>query len=63
MAVADLWYGKHSDNLNNLVIASVSLGADRTFVMSPRMPSRARKSGTDKNVEEDLKGRKNAKWM
>lgn len=31
---------KHSDNLNNLVIASVSLGAERTFIMSPRLPSK-----------------------
>jgi hypothetical protein len=30
--------------LNNLVIASVSLGAERTFIMSPRMPSKARKA-------------------
>ena len=27
-------YSRHSDNLNNLVIASVSLGAERTFIMS-----------------------------
>jgi alkylated DNA repair dioxygenase AlkB len=46
---------KHSDNLNNLVIASVSLGAERTFIMSPRMPS-----GMGMGKEED--GRKNIKW-
>lgn len=48
---------KHSDNLNNLVIASVSLGAERTFIMSPRMPNGAGKDG-----QGDLAGRKSIKW-
>jgi alkylated DNA repair dioxygenase AlkB len=54
---------KHSDNLNNLVIASVSLGAERTFIMSPRLPSKAR-SVIDKALgENDLDKRKNVKWV
>ena len=57
---------RHSDNLNNLVIASISLGAERTFVMSPRMPARSGKNkGVDelsKENEEGLKGRQNQKW-
>ncbi|KAG8898216.1 hypothetical protein FRB99_007593 [Tulasnella sp. 403] len=31
-----VYIGKHSDNLENKVIASLSLGAERTFIMSPR---------------------------
>nr|XP_031857833.1 uncharacterized protein CI109_006776 [Kwoniella shandongensis]KAA5524905.1 hypothetical protein CI109_006776 [Kwoniella shandongensis] len=59
-----VYIGRHSDNLNNLVIASVSLGAERTFIMSPRLPSKARKSGTKANIEEiGLEGRKNVKWI
>jgi hypothetical protein len=59
---------KHSDNLNNLVIASVSLGAERTFILSPRMPSRSGKSGRGNAAElsgevlTDLEERKNVKW-
>jgi hypothetical protein len=33
---------KHSDNLENLVIASISLGAERSFILSPRVPARNR---------------------
>ena len=54
---------RHSDNLNNLVIASVSLGAERTFIMSPRVPSKAGGNKLDPAVEADLHGRKNVKWM
>jgi alkylated DNA repair dioxygenase AlkB len=53
---------KHSDNLNNLVIASISLGAERTFIMSPRLPSKSRKAGDKQDEDESLKGRKNQKW-
>lgn len=54
---------RHSDNLNNLVIASVSLGAERTFIMSPRMPSRSGKGRADKEDEvQDLERRQNVKW-
>lgn len=53
---------RHSDNLNNLVIASVSLGAERTFIMSPRLPSRAGGNKLDPQVEEELQERKNVKW-
>ncbi|KIO25140.1 hypothetical protein M407DRAFT_244158 [Tulasnella calospora MUT 4182] len=31
-----VYIGKHSDHLENKVIASLSLGAERTFIMSPR---------------------------
>ncbi|WVF71635.1 hypothetical protein IAT40_006443 [Kwoniella sp. CBS 6097] len=67
-----VYIGKHSDNLNNLVIASVSVGAERTFIMSPRIPSKAHNrnrkftKGTDNEDdlnEEMLKGRKNVKWV
>ncbi|CAD6583037.1 MAG: hypothetical protein TREMPRED_003460 [Tremellales sp. Tagirdzhanova-0007] len=58
-----VYIGRHSDNLNNLVIASISLGAERTFIMSPRVPSRAKKGGAGKDLEEELKGRKNVKWI
>lgn len=61
---------KHSDNLNNLVIASVSLGAERTFIMSPREPSKnARgragrlKDDGQRNIDiKDLRDRKSLKW-
>lgn len=33
---------KHSDNLENLVIASLSLGAPRTLLLHPRMPHKTR---------------------
>ncbi|WVQ99252.1 hypothetical protein IAU59_006384 [Kwoniella sp. CBS 9459] len=74
-----VYIGKHSDNLNNLVIASVSVGAERTFIMSPRMPSKARQArvamsnegqrglgSNDLRVDlhdEKLTGRKNVKWV
>ncbi|OCF36695.1 hypothetical protein I316_01291 [Kwoniella heveanensis BCC8398] len=45
-----VYIGKHSDNLNNLVIASVSVGAKRTFIMSPRLPNKAR-ARTGKSVQ------------
>lgn len=53
---------KHSDNLNNLVIASVSLGAERTFILSPRLPSKSSKDAMDGVTEKDLAGRKNIKF-
>lgn len=40
---------KHSDNLENLVIASLSLGAPRTLVLHPRMPH---KTKTSQKVDE-----------
>ncbi|WVR07205.1 hypothetical protein IAU60_004246 [Kwoniella sp. DSM 27419] len=64
-----VYIGKHSDNLNNLVIASVSLGAERKFIMSPRVPARGRnrRDVTGKEAGEDeeqaLKGRTNVKWI
>ncbi|KAL7421542.1 hypothetical protein Q5752_003311 [Cryptotrichosporon argae] len=56
-----VYIGRHSDNLNNLVIASISLGAERSFVMSPRLPSRARKSVAGPAAAE-LSARRNVKW-
>lgn len=65
---------KHSDNLNNLVIASVSLGAERTFIMSPRLPSKNARGrgkvnkggkegkGAGEVVIGDLDKRENHKW-
>nr|XP_019046099.1 hypothetical protein I302_04839 [Kwoniella bestiolae CBS 10118]OCF25029.1 hypothetical protein I302_04839 [Kwoniella bestiolae CBS 10118] len=59
-----VYIGKHSDNLNNLVIASISLGAERRFIMSPRLPSKAGKQTMPtKEVEEELEARKNISWM
>ena len=54
---------KHSDNLNNLVIASISLGAERSFILSPRQPHRSRRmiSGGVK-AEEPRDERVNIKW-
>ncbi|WWC89518.1 uncharacterized protein L201_004442 [Kwoniella dendrophila CBS 6074] len=60
-----VYIGKHSDNLNNLVIASVSLGAKRKFIMSPRLPGKSGKNAgreITKEMEKDLKGRKNVSW-
>jgi hypothetical protein len=54
---------RHSDNLNNLVIASVSLGAERTFIMSPRLPSKStpKKRQLSADEERSLQGRKNVR--
>ncbi|GFZ44131.1 hypothetical protein JCM24511_01852 [Saitozyma sp. JCM 24511] len=54
---------RHSDNLNNLVIASVSLGAERTFNMSPRLPSKStpKKRQLSADEERSLQGRKNVR--
>ncbi|ORX36822.1 hypothetical protein BD324DRAFT_651303 [Kockovaella imperatae] len=60
-----VYIGRHSDNLNNLVIASISLGAKRTFIMSPRLPNRAgrnRGSGLSDIDELSLQSRENKKW-
>ncbi|WWC70391.1 uncharacterized protein I206_104341 [Kwoniella pini CBS 10737] len=60
-----VYIGKHSDNLNNLVIASVSLGAERKFIMSPRVPGKSGKNAggqTPQDIEMQLKGRKNISW-
>ncbi|KAG9016046.1 hypothetical protein FRB90_003709 [Tulasnella sp. 427] len=38
-----VYIGKHSDTLENKVIASLSLGAERTFIMSPRQGFNAEK--------------------
>ncbi|WWC61679.1 uncharacterized protein I303_104264 [Kwoniella dejecticola CBS 10117] len=60
-----VYIGKHSDNLNNLVIASVSLGAERKFIMSPRLPGKSGKNAggqLTKEDEQNLKGRKNVSW-
>jgi hypothetical protein len=58
---------RHSDNLNNLVIASVSLGAERTFIMSPRLPSKStpKKRQLSADEERSLQGRKNVRlsWV
>ncbi|RXK38521.1 hypothetical protein M231_04153 [Tremella mesenterica] len=56
----DVYIGKHSDNLNNLVIASISLGVERTFIMTPRIPSR--RKGVVEVDEGLLRGRKSMKW-
>ncbi|GAA99628.1 uncharacterized protein L969DRAFT_94078 [Mixia osmundae IAM 14324] len=34
----NVYIGKHADNLENRVIASVSLGAERTFILSHKKP-------------------------
>ncbi|KAG9100348.1 hypothetical protein FRC06_004241 [Ceratobasidium sp. 370] len=39
-----VYIGKHSDNKENKVIASVSLGAVRTFIMTPKISARNRMS-------------------
>ncbi|WRT66185.1 uncharacterized protein IL334_003138 [Kwoniella shivajii] len=61
-----VYIGKHSDNLNNLVIASVSLGAERTFIMSPRLPNKSGKNvgkSFPHDLQDELKQRKNVKWV
>jgi hypothetical protein len=39
--------GNHRDNLENRIIASVSVGAERTFVMTYAPPARAPPEGAD----------------
>ncbi len=69
-------FSRHSDNLNNLVIASISLGAERTFILSPRMPSRARTKSKStsltgaedatieaRNMKTSLQTRKNVQFV
>jgi hypothetical protein len=54
---------KHSDNLNNLVIASISLGAERSFILSPRQPHRGRGMISEGVKSEEPKDdRVNVKW-
>ena len=54
---------KHSDNLNNLVIASVSLGAERSFILSPRQPHRSRgQTSGELKLEEPKDERANIRW-
>ena len=53
---------RHSDNLNNLVIASVSLGAERTFILSPRLPAKNGSTKITKELEKQLEGRKSSKF-
>ncbi|WWC93990.1 hypothetical protein V866_000828 [Kwoniella sp. B9012] len=59
----NVYIGKHSDNLNNLVIASISLGAERKFIMTPRLPSKNSKNSMTKDVEERLEDRKKISWI
>jgi hypothetical protein len=56
---------RHSDNLNNLVIASISLGAERTFIMSPRLPAKSmpKKRQISAEEEKSLAGRKNIRMQ
>ncbi|OCF76365.1 hypothetical protein I204_03665 [Kwoniella mangroviensis CBS 8886] len=58
-----VYIGKHSDNLNNLVIASISLGAERKFIMTPRLPSKTSKNSMTKDVKEGLEDRKKISWI
>ncbi|KAF8596523.1 hypothetical protein BDV93DRAFT_500401 [Ceratobasidium sp. AG-I] len=44
-----VYIGKHRDNKENKVIASVSLGAVRTFIMSPAATARNKKAGSGKS--------------
>ncbi len=37
-ADGDVYIGRHSDTRENRIIASLSLGAERTFVLTPRLP-------------------------
>lgn len=54
---------KHSDNLNNLVIASISLGAERSFILSPRQPHKGRgHTFGGKRPEEPKDERVNIRW-
>lgn len=39
-ADGDVYIGRHSDARENRIIASLSLGAQRTFVLTPRLPPR-----------------------
>ncbi|KAG8695774.1 hypothetical protein FRC09_008939 [Ceratobasidium sp. 395] len=43
-----VYIGKHSDNKENKVIASVSLGAVRTFIMTPKVTAKNKGSASTK---------------
>ncbi len=53
--MAASYIGRHSDNIENKVIVTVSLGADRSWIMerkSPRKKARVEKEETEK-VKKD----------
>ncbi|GMK59173.1 hypothetical protein CspeluHIS016_0701880 [Cutaneotrichosporon spelunceum] len=55
----DVHIGRHSDTRDNMIIASLSLGAERTFVLSPRLPPRALKEEMSSERKRELEGRRN----
>jgi hypothetical protein len=54
---------RHSDTRDNGVIASVSVGAPRTFVMTPRLPAKVARIELSPSRRCDLEHRKPTKWL
>ncbi|KLT43465.1 hypothetical protein CC85DRAFT_244040 [Cutaneotrichosporon oleaginosum] len=56
-----VYIGRHSDTCENLIIASLSLGAARSFVMTPRMPPRAA-GGEGEERRRELEARETVRF-
>lgn len=54
---------RHSDTRENKVIASLSLGAARTFIMTPRLPPREAGIVLTPARKKELEARRNERWM
>jgi alkylated DNA repair dioxygenase AlkB len=55
-ADGDVYIGRHSDTRENRIIASLSLGAERTFVLTPRLPPGGGLSAARKRALERRSG-------
>ena len=57
-----IYIGNHRDNKENRVIASVSFGAPRTFIMTYDKPSAARLARTGPSSTDSLDSEEKQKW-
>lgn len=56
-----IYIGKHCDNVENKVIVTVSLGADRTWIME-RKKARGKAAKTDQGAMEEEAQSERKKW-
>ncbi|KAL1413588.1 hypothetical protein Q8F55_001363 [Vanrija albida] len=57
-----VYIGRHSDTRDNVIVASLSVGAERTFVMTPRLPPKASGIVVSPERSAELAVRQTKRW-
>lgn len=63
LTVASSLFRRHSDTRDNVVIASLSVGAERAFVMTPRLPPKASDIVVPPERTAELSKRETKRWL